>query len=344
MRASYGIAPSIAMMDFTPPIAAHVPLRKHADPPGLWLAVVGGSVLLNSAIAVLLHYYFHQIETAAIAPSPIAITLITAGKGKATTSLTPAAALSPAPSASSPRSTAPAAATASPPNLTLAKPANSLTPRPAVSPPPPAPFEARPADPEPAPPNSEPPTSESVTSEPMGDRPSLRDTPASTVLDSSPPPPVTELDDQVVTSGTLLPSFEAPPDPKVQSVQSGATTPPAIALNRPIQPLEVVLQVTLGDRRQLPAQQFKTFVSGDAGCIVTPEALHSFNHPLELTLTLDTQGTITETVPVNPTDAVEHPSYTALAQCFLKTLTFPPGESSSPASLTPRVTVILQKR
>ncbi|MDX2240153.1 MAG: hypothetical protein NW224_05670 [Leptolyngbyaceae cyanobacterium bins.302] len=332
-------------------------LRKHTDPPGLWLSVFVGSLLLNGILLVSSQRYLHQLEPLPSAFAPISIDFVPSdiqhNPETATRSeIAPATNSSKTISTPSQNQTT----TTSSPNPTQPEAGKismaSAAPRPTQTATPPTNVKPQaPSKPSTSTQAESKAPSNTVTS-PQTDTTST-EVPASVTNEPTPP----QSTDEVTTSGMLLPGFTEPPDPRAHPGDTQATPTNSLPLSRSAPISKFLMQVKVfpaaSDRPtaassnpDLP-QQSKTLSSGESGCLVTPEALHYFNQPLTYTLTLDAQRTVVNAVPVSPTSNALK-SYQDLATCSLKTWTFEPlPRSSAPTQREPNqlvVQIILQKQ
>lgn len=275
------------------------PLRRHTDPPGLWIGVLLGSFVLNGVFFLSFQRYLQPTKTVA-AFAPIAIDFVPANSQLGLSNVPPSQKV-PVPTAtvkpvissnhqvtrSTPSSVAPKAG-----GISIG--ASTQSARPQAS----------------APPSSDL-TEESATSfqEPQTDTSAKNSDLEATgePLASQTDAEVTE--DKVATSGVMLPGYVEPPNLKTNTGESVAAATDLVDLNRKAIPSKYLMRVkvlALGDAPPAEAgtspeqfQQSKTLLSGEAGCFVTPEALHHFNQSLDYTLTLNEQGTVVAAVPID---------------------------------------------
>lgn len=314
-------------------------LRRHADPPVLWVVVLLGSLLLNGGLLLAFSKYIEQLEPVATQFAPIAVDFLPIASSSSSANLNPAAT-----SSSQRETTSPTAAPAA--SARPAVPATTRTQSADVAFSPtakPSPLKRSPAT-QTADPGIN--TAPNATS-------TLQPNPAAALRQESAAPPVD--DQQVATSGVTLPDFTPPPDPKANPGNSTPATTATLPLNRNTTTPKFGIQVTVLPQAESqtnlttdtpPTQQTKTLASGEAGCFVVPEALRHFNQPEEFSLTLNETGMVVDAVPTTP-DAIANQSYQQLAICTLKTLSFNP--QLLPTAIEPNasklaVQVILQKQ
>ncbi len=297
--------------------------KQHADSPLLWLAVLSGSLLLNGALTFGLQSYLATTQPTPANATAIAINFVEAPTARAT-AIAPAA----------PRSTAPLLPPSSPSSISVTPPAVA-PPRLALAPAPRSPQSTRPTPParRPAPTASPAPQPTPLAGEPAPPPPAPTTVATSARSPSSPQTP------QVATSGIQLPGFTPPPDPTQNPGDATTATTATLPLSPTAPPAKFVVQVQVleaaGDRDSeraivtLKSEPFtKTFSSGEAGCVLTPESLQSFNQPLQFTLTLNPIGKVTQTVPLTNSSSQR---YQDLGTCVLKAWTFNPAVVASAA-------------
>lgn len=324
-------------------------LRRHADPPGLWIGVLAGSLALNGILFMSFQRYLQPVKTVA-AFAPISIDLVPANsalevnsttqpRSVSTTKLTARTATST--SNLVPESTA-SSVMPKAGEVSIASSDQLVRPRSTVSPP------VNLTSDESVTKSQETQTDVSTTAA------GFQATAAPSASQSDPEVP----EDQVATSNELLPGFVEPPDPKTNTGASEALATDLVGLNRKATRSRYLMQVKVlalegnSPTEAVPLtehpEQSQTLLSGEAGCFVTPEALHYFNQSLDYTLTLNEQGTVVDAVPVGTTLPMALESYQNLVTCSLKTWKFDREalavSPSQPRSNKLAVRVILQKQ
>jgi len=282
-------------------------LRRHTDPPFLWLIVLSGSLFLNIILAFAVHHYLQQVERQSVKLAPIAIQFL------------------PSPKATAPNTSRRAIAPSAKTTLIISNPSTAST---SINPTPnssasnislsrKATFQRKQAKPA------------SSTSRPLKARsPQTPNTQASSTSESTSQTSSTESTDDPVTSKVGLPAV--PPVPDNSSEVTSSAVPGVVSVNADASPAKFSLQMRIlgsddsagGDRASsTPSQLVKKMTSGEAGCLLTPAALHQFDQPVNFDLTLDAKGTVVDVVSSVQPDTEQAKSYQDLVACTLKTLT-----------------------
>jgi len=325
--------------------------HKHVDPPFLWVSVLAGSLLLNGAMTFGFQQYLKQTKPVSPAFTAIAVDFVSPVPRNRTTpsqGVSTPNSSSPPSKSTSPRPTvAPTPTTATPGNVSLAnapevaRPKKSRVTQSSTQ----GKVQNRSFQTVTRPTST---TSSSQTQDPTGAPPtneiSTSETAANTT--NSIGHTTTQAEDQVATSGIRLPDFSPPPNPANNPGDSTEPTTDTFALKQKVTPAKFLLQVQVleikGNRPSdatlvtLQSEPFtKTFVSGEAGCSLTPEIVQNFNQPILFDLSLNTQGQVVDAIP-KASSAGDNPSYQDLARCALQTWTLNPAIANSSPNSVPR--------
>lgn len=306
-----------------PPVSPTI--RRHIDPPFLWLSMLAGSLLLNGALILGGQQYLQRARVQSVKFAPVAVKFLpvkTATAKRVT------------PTAIAPSTKAPATITSVVPDP-VAPSAPTSAPRIALE------SEAI-ARPKRKPAKTKPSITKSlVRPNPTPLTPLAPSQTTSPHSSTQPSNNSTQSTDDVATSAVGLPRVPAVPDPNA----TNQTTPAplgAVTVASNATPAKFLMQMrvlpssrdrTLSPANLEQAQLTKTLTSGDAGCSLTPETLRNFNRPVDLNLTLDDKGTVINAVSTNPPNSDQTKSYQDLVICTLKTVTL--NSTSLPSFVPP---------